>query len=184
MKRSNIKSGAVFTYWTVLERCARPPTLKNKRSYFLCRCACGTIRVVGGDSLLSGHSKSCGCRFRQPQGLATAKALYKRYKRSAVERKIKFKLSFWVFIHLTQECCFYCGAIPTDKHNINREGYYGSYFSNGLDRFDSNKGYTRNNVVACCKECNIMRMQLSGDSFISKCTEISTLHNIPMGGLN
>lgn len=38
-------------------------------SYWVCRCTCGKIKVIKGDSLRSGNSQSCGClrleRFHQ-----------------------------------------------------------------------------------------------------------------------
>ena len=33
----------------------------NHRSQWLCCCSCGRMKVVLGNSLLSGHSRSCGC---------------------------------------------------------------------------------------------------------------------------
>ena len=35
--------------------------LKDPHKYYLCRCDCGTEKVVQGNSLRTGRSKSCGC---------------------------------------------------------------------------------------------------------------------------
>lgn len=45
---------------------------------------------------------------------------------------------------LIQRMCEYC------QFPLNKSGY-------GLDRLDNTKGYDLNNVVPCCKECNVAR---------------------------
>jgi len=48
--------GEVYGRYTVIS--AAPPTKYIK---YLCRCACGTEKIVAGSDLRNGHSKSCGC---------------------------------------------------------------------------------------------------------------------------
>ena len=43
--------------WTVLRRAES----RNKKTYWVCECECGTIKIVSGHSLKNGTSKSCGC---------------------------------------------------------------------------------------------------------------------------
>ncbi len=41
---------------------------KRRRTYWLCKCACGTEKVIRGEHLVKGRSKSCGCareRFKR-----------------------------------------------------------------------------------------------------------------------
>src|SRR5690606_24081534 len=38
---------------------------RNRKYYALCRCDCGTVREFDIYSLLSGHTKSCGCLARE-----------------------------------------------------------------------------------------------------------------------
>jgi hypothetical protein len=38
---------------------------KKKQSYWLCRCDCGTEKVIGSSPLESGHTVSCGCKSRE-----------------------------------------------------------------------------------------------------------------------
>lgn len=57
-----LEPGSRFGRWTVLER-----SLERDRDgsrQYLCRCDCGTERLVGGTPLRTGSSKSCGC-FRK-----------------------------------------------------------------------------------------------------------------------
>src|SRR5262245_42778540 len=55
-------TGQRFGRWTVI----RPaePHGKNRAATYLCRCDCGTERIVLAALLKSGKSKSCGCLHR------------------------------------------------------------------------------------------------------------------------
>lgn len=65
MIESNIKrtvdlSGQVFGEWTVLFR----EYLENKKDavYYRCKCSCGKERTIRYSNLISGNSRSCGCK--------------------------------------------------------------------------------------------------------------------------
>lgn len=55
--KSKIKIGDKFDRWTVLENFE----VVGRRTYFKCKCECGTIRAVRGSRLYNGGTKSCGC---------------------------------------------------------------------------------------------------------------------------
>lgn len=58
MSRAKDFTGMTFGRWTVIRR------VENSNSGFaqwLCRCACGTERVVRGANLVNGKSVSCHC---------------------------------------------------------------------------------------------------------------------------
>jgi hypothetical protein len=59
-KRKPELSGT-FYRWTVVKR----GTSVDRRTQYLCRCTCGTVKEVSRDSLLQGTSKSCGCLRRE-----------------------------------------------------------------------------------------------------------------------
>lgn len=52
-------TGVKFGKWTVIRR--NPHKTKTRSWHWLCRCECGSERVVNGHSLRSGRSISCGC---------------------------------------------------------------------------------------------------------------------------
>ena len=61
MRKLNLE-GQRFGHWSVLSRAAS----RSGRTYFLCRCDCGTRRAVKATEIKCGHSTSCGCaRFGQ-----------------------------------------------------------------------------------------------------------------------
>lgn len=47
-------TGMQFNEWTVLEY------MGYRRSYYKCKCSCGTVKKVTAHDIKSGHSKSCG----------------------------------------------------------------------------------------------------------------------------
>ena len=59
-QRLNI-AGRVFGRLTVIEI----DSVKGGNSKWLCRCACGTVKVVNGTQMASGRIKSCGCLARE-----------------------------------------------------------------------------------------------------------------------
>lgn len=50
-----------YNRWLVIKEAPR----KNKLTYWLCRCVCGTVKIVVASSLKNGRSKSCGCLKRE-----------------------------------------------------------------------------------------------------------------------
>ena len=73
-------------------------------------------------------------------------------KKGAKNRDIKWELSDEFAIKLIKNKCNYCDKLV-------------SY--NGIDRIDSNKHYTENNCVSCCKYCNIMKRAHSVENFLN-----------------
>ena len=55
--------------------------------------------------------------------------------------------------------------------------YCGKERSFGVDRIDSKGGYTLDNVVSCCIDCNMMKHFISKDAFIAQCKKIASNHS-------
>ena len=66
----------------------------------------------------------------------------KEYRKNARLKNRVIELSDEEFTTLFQSPCFYCGDCSV---------------LNGVDRKDSSLGYTRNNVLPCCKACNVAK---------------------------
>ena len=52
--------GATFGRWVLVSLVSHDK--ENHRYYWMCRCICGTTRVVVHNSLINGRSASCGCK--------------------------------------------------------------------------------------------------------------------------
>ncbi len=141
--------------------------IKDKRIYWLCECDCGNKKVVLGSSLKSKRTTSCGCKkMESRKGEETLiNRIYLTYKNHAKKRNKDFCLDKDFFWSLTQLPCYYCGAEKTNT----AKNYYleDSIQYNGIDRIDSALGYTIDNVVPCCIECNQAKNDLSQSYFKS-----------------
>jgi predicted nucleic acid-binding Zn ribbon protein len=116
----------------------------------------------------SWNSKFCSdeCRTinknKQLEKYQARDYLYEQYKIVALQRKKEFKLSLDEFWKLKDSPCHYCGSLES---------------INGIDRYDSRKGYTPENSVPCCFFCNNMKWILSEEQFIKQCTKIVIYQN-------
>jgi hypothetical protein len=39
-------------------------SIKNRTTYWRCKCDCGNEKIINKNSLISGHTKSCGCHYK------------------------------------------------------------------------------------------------------------------------
>lgn len=65
MRKSDIRIGTKFGYWTVIE----PPDA-TWHDYVRCRCICGKEKMIYVYNLLQGKSLSCGCKRKEGDSLA------------------------------------------------------------------------------------------------------------------
>jgi hypothetical protein len=174
MKKINL-IGIKFTRLEVIE---------EAKSKWLCRCDCGTNKIVTTNKLRSGRVKSCGClnieqRKNRIKKMTQARKKYSPQEASA--RKIYKNrysdgdISFEMFLTLSSLNCYYCNSEPNGKYN---ESFYdarrskdakenGFFIYNGLDRINQFKPHTIDNVVVCCKTCNMCKRTMSHDQFIN-----------------
>jgi len=161
-KLINIK-GKRFGELIVIRRDFSDPRSKTK-AMWLCKCDCGEYKIIDGGALRYGRTKSCGCLRNKRTKLANMRNLFGHYKRGAKRRGYKFELTEKQFVEITKKDCFYCGAKPNNicKYYRNKDDVF---IYNGIDRIDNTKGYTIDNVVACCKTCNQAKSNLPLQEF-------------------
>ena len=135
---------------------------KGTAAAWLCRCDCGTTKVMISNVLRAG-AKSCGCsrktgkgsrpsyRSQHPPGASARRTILKQYRWAARKRGLAWELTADDFYRITQEPCFYCGLPPSATAKPSRNG---SYIYSGIDRLENRTGYVSTNVVACCSTCN------------------------------
>lgn len=163
-----------FGKLVVLEKVGRDRHGNNR---WKCLCSCGKYTIVIAAHLRSGHTQSCGC-FKKEQMAEGARranrlaceeasfnSLYASYRYHARRKNRTFKIPKAKFRKLTKLNCFYCGCVPATKA-MHHKNQYGTYLYNGIDRLDNNKGYTKDNIVTCCKICNRAKGNMSVEDFI------------------
>jgi len=92
----------------------------------------------------------------------TPEGRFSSYKSQAASRDIPFELTMEQFMTFWQKPCFYYSG-----HKI---------ATIGLDRIDSSKGYTLDNVVPCCARCNRAKLDDEREAFFLLCNEIASEH--------
>lgn len=169
----NIK-GLRFGRLVVLEMVDSPKKDTRHGKWWLCKCDCGNTKIIMGVSLRTGKSKSCGCRniatrFKR-SGRTEINILFSSYRRSALDRKLVFDLSFEHLSKLIKQECFYCGCNPSQTMNYYK--WTDGFLYNGIDRVDSDEGYVLSNCVTCCSTCNYAKRTLSTKQFYLWITNI------------
>lgn len=147
-KNINDLSGRKFGRWTVIKF----HSIINHYSKFECHCECGVIRIVFGNSLKSGKSKSCGCLQKEEACNLHSKhnmtnsleySSWENMKARCFNKKHKSYKRYggrgitickrWLgdkgFINFIKDM----GLKPTPKHTI--------------ERINKNKNYTKSNCI-------------------------------------
>lgn len=153
--------------------------LRGKNKVYVCLCKCGKEKVFWKKSSIK-RQKSCGCLIddvglsgKQRRSMLTR---MQGYKNGAKKRGFEWGLTYEQFVSVATKPCFYCGLEPKkwdcmtnspslqkDSPNVNPNDYVIEF--TGVDRMDSKKGYTEDNVVPCCVFCNRAKSDLSFDQF-------------------
>lgn len=151
----------------------------GKNSKYLALCSCGAETVIipkriheriGCRNCAKGRSKP---HKQLPNNEALFNIVVTQYKRSAKKRKIAYQLTDKQVIDLVIQDCHWCGNPPSRKTYLPK---YPNRFilTNGIDRVNNTLGYTINNCVPCCKQCNIAKRTLTREEFLSW---INRVHN-------
>ena len=180
MTKLNIKD-KIFNRLTVKEEFG-----KSKLGYitWLCYCECGKQVIAVGSHIVGNKVKSCGCLNLEHcsrlgkssylgQNIALRNSVFGEYHQNAKRRNLPFELTREIFDFLTKLPCHYCGAVESNtvKDRLDRRRKtspvsIGCYSYNGVDRKNSELGYTTENCVPCCKMCNIAKMDTPYQDFI------------------
>ena len=88
---------------------------------------------------------------------------YSAYRTNANKHQREFDLTLEEFDDITKQPCYYCGGYNGE--------FQGVSFS-GIDRIDSDKGYTKDNIIPCCGTCNRMKNNLSQEFWIQHMQKI------------
>ena len=162
-------TGQVFGRLTVTEFShVKKYSNGNGICFWKAKCNCGNETIVSSWVLRKGITVSCGKHHAEmhgkPDGQNALTSLYNSYKGRILKKKLEFSLTKSRFEELTKQDCYYCGKEPKSKY---QRQHYTPYIYNGLDRIDSLKGYTEENVVPCCSICNVAKSNLPLDTFYS-----------------
>lgn len=151
-------------------------TKKNVHDrYWWCTCDCGKAKKIRQAHLLNNKIQSCGCfqfrrgkDHRQWKGCGEmAGGFFGIIRHGAKIRGLEFAITpeqVWeLFISQNRKCAYTRLELKFSTLSCGNDG------NASLDRIDSSKGYTIDNVQWVHKDINIMKMDLSKEKFIDYC---------------
>lgn len=148
---------------------------KNLKSW-ICKCECGNITEVFGSNLRSGGTTSCGCyrannesnyKFAGYEEISGSywSVLKSRCKLKDIELSITIEQAWEVYINQNRKCALtgldLCFVKVYNKERQNQNA--------SLDRIDSSKGYTIDNIQWVHKDINRMKSDFEQNLFIEYC---------------
>jgi hypothetical protein len=153
--------------WTPLSFGKSVKTARGNAKTLLCRCECGYELVIWGTRLKNGkYPKCCKCRPKIQASVA-----YKRFWRSlnwmADTRGLKITVSLeeiFALLEKQNNKCALTGLNIMFPHTKNSSDRTAS-----LDRIDSNKDYSIDNIQWIHKDINKMKNNFSEDKLLEYC---------------
>lgn len=153
--------------------------LKEKNLTLVAKCACGKEKVFWKKSAIL-RQKSCGCGVDNNNLTAKQRRSWnfrlQGYKSGAKKRNFDWNLTLGDFVEIASKPCYYCElpakrwecfsnapSVRKDSPDAVSEEYV--IYISGIDRYDSNLGYTKDNCVPCCMYCNRAKSDMSFSDF-------------------
>lgn len=175
--RVDNKLGKKYNLLTVIEFIGTD-SVGNAR--WLCRCDCGKEKIVRGKSLLRDRVKSCGClnwingrknkRWTGYEDISGDfwSTMMNRAKQRGHDFTISIEEAWNQFIKQGRKCLFSGIDLIFTSGKLNKSKQTAS-----LDRIDSSKGYTIDNICWVHKEINKMKLDHSVEHFIELCESVA-----------
>lgn len=164
--------------WTILDNPTRVKKSPNSKLVWTLQCSCGNTRKaemylineLKADLIKMGYAACRKCKDKRNRTLKPAytrfNGVYTDYKHKALVRNTvnEFSLTKEDAYQLFSKNCYYCNLPPSNVYLNKRSGLPEVKYS-GIDRLDSSKGYTVENTVPCCKQCNYAKLTMTEQEF-------------------
>lgn len=173
-------SGQIFGELKVI---SKGQTDKLGAAHWLCQCSCGNKLEVRSNNLRTGHTKSCGDKTyhqicdKHPHFKGFGKLglhYFNQVRKAARLRNIDFNITIedaWnLFVKQNGKC-----ALSNIEIEIPRSKKRSSA---SIDRIDSSKDYSIENIQWVHKTVNKMKMALPQEIFVDFCRKIA--ENVPI----
>lgn len=144
-----------------------------------CTCKCGNKTIVERQDLINGDTKSCGCynRANRWRGYGQISgSLWNNITQNAKRRGITLDVNIiqaWE-LFLQQKCR--CALSGVEIWFADRVGAGDKVNTASLDRIDSSKPYTLDNIQWVHKHINNMKQSLSDNEFVEWCRRVVQCH--------
>lgn len=169
-RNAKVKEGVKFEDYVVIKRLT-PIGMKNNKSKWECCCSlCGEVIIRSGHSILLGHKMKCSkreLRSHNWSGVGTLSGSHwYRITNGAEVRELKVTMTkedAWNLYEKQNRRCVYSGLLL----EFDPRDHGGTTAS--LDRIDSNKDYTIDNVQWVHRDINMMKRDFTEQYFKELC---------------
>lgn len=104
------------------------------------------------------------------------KAAYRSLCSNAKSRGYSVNISFEQFLDLAEQDCYYCGDKPRERPGV--KSWHASAKLNGIDRKNNMLGYTAENSVPCCQQCNWAKKDLTMEEWAEWVGRLIKMHGV------
>lgn len=152
---------------------------KRVKGGVLCLCDCGNEKILPSSRLTLNQQISCGCVMRERQGKKhhffkgyeeISQSVFNKIREKAIERNLCFEVTikelYDQFIKQNKLCAISGVSIKFKKNHKDEQ-------TASLDRIDSYKSYSINNIQWVHKKVNTMKWNINQDEFIEWCKKIT-----------
>lgn len=183
-----------FGHLTLVSSESRQSKNGTYKRYWKCLCDCGEIVERRDDYFQScpNNNFSCGCKHSMKNNLGKTSISWKGYgdipgmyfagfkckaRRSNMEFTITIEEIWNLFLQQKRHCAL--TKLPIKFiHSERLKTLNSEETTASLDRIDSNKGYTIDNVQWVHKDVNRMKNSYTTERFLEICRLVSNLHPI------
>lgn len=176
INRKNNLIGKKFGKLKVLNISSKRKSIRYR--YWVCICDCGTVKSIRSTHLTQGNVKSCGCdhhkrgkencHWRGYQDIPSH--IFSGIRIQAKNRNIPFKITIkqmWnIFRKQKGKCALSGMRLYFNSSSRTKDG------NASLDRVDSSRGYSLNNIQWVDKNINKMKNCLSEEQFLNFCKSV------------
>ena len=159
--------GKKFYKLLILENLGTYKKQYKKKRWFSYVCDCGKTGEICFSKI--GVSKSCGCEYRKSTNNLSqtyVSSIEKRAKKKGLDFDIDREFLLDLFGKQNKKCALTGMTLQfTSRARVHDA-------TASLDRIDSSRGYTKDNVQWLHKTVNFMKQKLTNEEFVDWCTII------------
>lgn len=178
-----------FNKLTVLDK-----VVQNKRTYYQVQCDCGRVDLKRKDWVEAGRTKMCkscsakltASKYPPPVNRTGCEGLsgthYLSIKFGALRRNLEFNVTpeyLWQLYLQQNKLCALSGSEIVLVNKIKDNNVDWSVVTASLDRVDSTKGYTTDNVQWVHKRINFLKNDFSEEELLYWAKKIVEKHGYP-----